>query len=98
MTLGRIHAAWREGGLLRAGAMTRAWIEDSVWEAQSGAQTGGLVAIETLIADWQGCHDYYPTGVRTFAHLMAQLDLKADRDVFVDFGCGMGRALLLAAH
>ncbi len=39
--------------------------------------------------------DYHPTRTRPFRHLMDHLNIPQD-NVFVDFGCGKGRTLLLA--
>mgnify|MGYP000014564607 CR=1 FL=1 len=40
---------------------------------------------------------YVPTRARPFLKLLNSLDLNKSETVFVDFGCGKGRALLLAA-
>ena len=40
---------------------------------------------------------YVPTRVRPFIKILKNLDLDKDKTVFIDFGCGKGRALLSAA-
>jgi hypothetical protein len=40
---------------------------------------------------------YVPTRVRPFIKLLESLSLDKDKTIFVDFGCGKGRALLSAA-
>ena len=41
---------------------------------------------------------YFPTRVRPFMKMLKTLNLNKSNTVFVDFGCGKGRALLLAAE
>ena len=40
---------------------------------------------------------YVPTRVRPFMKMLKALNLEKDKTVFIDFGCGKGRALLSAA-
>jgi SAM-dependent methyltransferase len=73
----------------------RVW--DRVQERRLGIRSAGLVPIETLIESWRDCHDYAPTSILAFAKIMRAIEVVEDRDVFVDFGCGMGRVLVLAS-
>ena len=45
----------------------------------------------------KGASIYWPTLPRTFRKVMAAIDIAHDEFVFVDFGCGKGRTLLLAS-
>lgn len=92
----RIVAAWRRGGLGRAARTVWGRWNDHRIERRSGARTAGLIPIETLVEDWRGCHDYFPT---PYAELKAVLGALAPGpdDVFVDIGAGKGRALAIAA-
>jgi hypothetical protein len=63
-----------------------------------GVRATGLIPIETLVPDWNGFHDYFPSSVRTFRRLMDHIEINPRKDVFLDFGSGKGRALLMAAQ
>lgn len=73
----------------------RAW--DCVEERRIGIASAGLIPIETLISEWEDCHDYAPTGIAPFRLIMSGVEISPGRDVFVDFGCGLGRVLALAS-
>jgi len=94
----RLVAAWRRGGLALSAGVLADRLYDVVDDLRAGTQTGGLVPIETLIADWQGSHDYYPTAARTFRKLMSFVAPDPNRDSFVDIGSGKGRVVFLAAR
>jgi SAM-dependent methyltransferase len=97
MSNARLKSAWHRGGprlMLRVVAERAA---DRWHDARLGMHMGGLVPIETLIPDWEGCHDYFPTSLSTFRRMMRLIDIRAGEDVFVDLGAGMGRALVAAA-
>lgn len=95
--LKRLGGAWRRGGPVLA--LRVAWdrLADAVAERRLRIKSGGLVPIETLVEHWQGFHDYFPSSVRAFRRVLRDLRI-APGDVFVDYGCGMGRALVLAAQ
>jgi len=72
-------------------------VADYIEEYRLGIRCSGFVPIETLIDNWQGSHDYAPTGVRAVRRLLDAVEIRED-DVFVDYGCGKGRSVLLAAE
>ncbi|MES2936335.1 MAG: class I SAM-dependent methyltransferase [Pseudomonadota bacterium] len=94
---GRLVKAWRRGGAPLAARVALDRLADAVLEWRLGIHSGGLVAIESLVAQWNGCHDYFPSSIRAFNRVLRDLQVRED-DVFVDYGCGMGRALVLAAR
>jgi|SRR5689334_3026752 len=62
----------------------------------------GIVSDTEILADQLGitdlcCHDYLATGYLRFRQLMAHLMIRPEEDVFLDFGSGLGRAVILAA-
>ncbi len=93
----RLVKAWRRGGAPLAARVALDRLADAALEWRLGIRSGGLVAIESLVAQWSGCHDYFPSSIRAFNHVLRALRVRED-DVFVDYGCGMGRALVLAAR
>jgi SAM-dependent methyltransferase len=92
----RIVAAWRRGGWRRAGRTLLSRWTDLAAERRAGTDTKGLIPIETLMADWEGCHDYFPTAYRELDTVLRWLR-PGPEDVFVDLGAGKGRALTIAA-
>ena len=73
-------------------------IRDHVFDWQSGTDTSSWVALKDLQIESESAVrgvDYHPTRARPFRKLLSRLDLSRDR-AFVDFGCGKGRAVLLA--
>lgn len=93
----RFYKALKKSPLLAAKvAVDR--VADYVQERRLGIRSGGLIPIETLMEDWEGNHDYAPTSIRAFRAFIGSVEIEAGRDVFVDYGCGMGRVLALAAE
>jgi SAM-dependent methyltransferase len=61
----------------------------------------GIVSDTEILADQLGitdlaCHDYLATGYMRFRQVMRHLVIRPDEDVFLDFGSGLGRAVILA--
>jgi SAM-dependent methyltransferase len=74
-------------------------VVDFFKERKLGIRTSGLIPIETLMDDWAGNHDYAPTSIRAFQAFMESLDIRReDEEVFIDYGSGLGRVLLLASE
>jgi SAM-dependent methyltransferase len=67
-------------------------------ERRLNIRTAGFIPIENLMEDWQGNHDYAPTSIAAFRAFMCSIELTPGRDALVDFGCGKGRVLVLAAQ
>lgn len=62
----------------------------------------GIVSDMEILNDQLGitdmsCHDYLATGYLRFRQLMKHIEIRDGEDVFLDFGSGMGRAVILAA-
>jgi trans-aconitate methyltransferase len=97
MRLERLGAAWRRGGIRLVSAIIWERLVDRLQDRRLGVSTAGLVPIETLIAEWQGCHDYWPTSRHMFKALIRHVPIVPGRSIFIDYGSGKGRVLLLAA-
>ena len=65
-------------------------------EWRLGIDTGGFIHWHELGAD-PSAVDYDPIGYRTLDRALRQLDIRPGHDVFLDYGCGKGRAVLTAA-
>ncbi|HEX3147671.1 MAG TPA: class I SAM-dependent methyltransferase [Gemmataceae bacterium] len=96
--MNRIWKALHEGGIRRASRVLANYLVDWLHDRRNCVRTGGLVPIETLIERWENCHDYFPTSSATFRYAMAKVRLKTDQEVFLDYGSGMGRVVLMAAR
>mgnify|MGYP002624014150 CR=1 FL=1 len=73
---------------------------DRTWDWRLGIETSRLIEVEDLSAPAhlkRGAMRYQPTGGRAFRRAMRVVQPGPD-DVLVDFGCGKGRVLLLAAR
>jgi hypothetical protein len=73
---------------------------DLVFDAERRVDTGGWVPASALVtASPNRRHTirYQPTSVDEFGELMAMLDVDHTEYVFVDYGSGKGRVLMLAA-
>src|SRR3954447_17041723 len=62
----------------------------------------GIVSDMEMLIDELGitdvaCHDYLATGYVRFRQVMKHIPIRDGEDVFLDFGSGMGRAVILAA-
>lgn len=93
----RILRAWREHGTLHAARVLANRIVDFLADRHLGIRGAGLIPIETLIPIWTDCHDYFPTSFSTFKAVLAEVGVRGREDVFVDYGSGKGRVLLMAA-
>jgi len=98
--LARLVANLRRNGLLGTTQAARALLEDRVFDWRYGVDTSGKIATEQLAVESRhlsNAIDYEPTVARYFKVILRQLEVP-DGSVFVDFGSGKGRALLLAAQ
>lgn len=66
-------------------------------ERRLGINTVDIVELRNLGIDPQGRSNYIPSGWRTMKYIAATRPINSD-DVFVDFGSGKGRMLILAAR
>lgn len=73
----------------------------SLLDAQMGLDTDGVIDLSNLDIEspnWTSGFRYQPTPMQDFYEMLEHLDLDYPRYVFVDFGSGKGRAVLLAAR
>src|SRR3954471_2990982 len=85
------------GSTLRLiGARTQSAVRSLVEDRRRGLTTAGDADnVELGIADLRN-HWYVPTDYETFERAMRHVEVKPE-DVFVDFGSGKGRIVILAA-
>ena len=73
-----------------------------LWDAhfgdwRHGIQAAGFISRGELGHDCE-CVDYDPISYRSFQFALSHAEIRAGEDVFLDFGCGMGRAVVMAAR
>jgi SAM-dependent methyltransferase len=74
---------------------------EAAFDAKYGVQTAGLVSLAELSIDsgnWEHGARYQPINPGEFREMMRAAGAVARERTFVDFGCGKGRALFLAAE
>ena len=71
-----------------------------LFDAEHGIDTGGIVgaaALDVPDSALEHTNRYEAVAAQTFSSIMQELNIAHEQFVFVDVGCGKGRALLLAA-
>jgi SAM-dependent methyltransferase len=92
----RVKAEGAASTLRLIGARTQSAVRSRVEDRRRGLSTAGDADnVELGIADLRN-HWYVPTDYETFQRAMPQVEVKSS-DVFVDFGSGKGRIVILAA-
>ncbi len=91
VALGREHGA-REVGLFVGGRIASRYY---AWRLGLNAER--VVTREELGYDNANCNAHGATHVLSFFKLMRHTTTRPDEDVFIDYGSGMGQALVLAA-
>ncbi len=85
---------------------TRILIPEVLFDLRFGTDTFRIVALEDLkrsrnTQEWQGAHSYQAANPTLFSDILRGVistHLRSDfsKDIFLDYGCGKGRALILA--
>ena len=73
--------------------LSEAWYEHSL-----RIHTGGRTTEVRQIGDHSTWKNYAPVPYRSFARVMRHVEVRPGVDVFVDYGAGKGRAIVLAAR
>ncbi len=66
-------------------------------ERRLGIRTNGLVSSEELGHESAELLEYSPAPYRALQHCLAQVIIRPGEDALLDYGCGMGRVMILAA-
>ena len=87
----------REHGLVRTMRYARERFSESYHEWRLGICTVGQLQPKEVGIDCVFASEYYPADYRTIYNALGMLPIRAGVDGFLDFGCGMGRAVTVAA-
>src|SRR4051794_21977627 len=85
----------------RRGLESARWYVDSGFDRKHHVQTAGLIDFEHLRIDNANVKHgtwYEAMPAPVFRQIVAQMGIRYEEYVFVDYGSGKGRALLLAAE
>lgn len=87
----------RESGL--GGAVTHYWVRglDTIHERRLGIKTWEFISLETEGIDNSDFQRYSATSYTEFRQLMKHVSICNGEEVFVDYGSGLGRVLVMAA-
>ena len=86
------------GGACRAVAdRAEEWILEGYFEWRLGIATTGRISRETLGYDRAECNHYGPSAYGNIQRIIKALNVQRHKDVFIDFGSGKGRVLVMAA-
>lgn len=101
MNAGTIAAYMRllgQVGLRRTLTTLRHRSSERYHERRLGIETEEMVEMRQLGITNPGHAEYAPTPFRDFSAIFDRLEIRANRDVLIDYGSGKGRALILAAR
>lgn len=99
MSWKRICRSLRTRGLVGSAECVFSKIQERLFDLRYGTDTVAFAELDTLTIDGEHVADgtpYQPTRLRLVRRVLSSLHL-APGGAFVDFGCGKGRVLLLAA-
>ncbi|PHS16469.1 MAG: hypothetical protein COA78_03840 [Blastopirellula sp.] len=71
-------------------------IEENRQESKLNVATSSKVEVDELGFDSE-CHGYEPISYTCFNRILEELEIRPDQEVFLDYGCGRGRAVVIAA-
>lgn len=96
--LGRLKTDGLRDTVWLAGARIRALVRSLVEDRRRGVSTAGAVNARQLRIKDRSNHWYVATDYETFNLAISHVSIRPGEDVFVDFGSGKGRMILLAAN
>jgi len=70
---------------------------EELQERRLGIQTAGLVSPEDLGHESAELLEYTPAPYNALRYCLSQVSVRPGEDSFLDYGCGMGRVIILAA-
>ena len=95
----RVLQVIRRKGLRRSLRYSPHWLCEKYHERRLGVDTAGYISLSDLgFGDREKtCGAYEPIGYHSIFRALKTLDIRPERDVFIDYGSGKGRAVIAAA-
>jgi hypothetical protein len=72
-------------------------LRELIYERRLGIRSGEVIGLKELGLDHEERREHYPTGLSDFRRMKKFLQPETQNEVFVDYGAGLGRAVILAA-
>lgn len=73
------------------------WIYEKYHEKRLGIRTAGFMHTDDLNITDKDCNHYEPCSYASIFNVLKKLKIDPQRDVFIDYGSGKGRAVIVAA-
>ncbi len=100
--VGGVISTIKHHGLLSSMSSGCKFMWDSLWDRyfdwRMGVKTSRRVSIDKLGHETDENHFHIASDYRTFKRVMNRIGIREDEDVFLDYGSGLGRMLILADH
>jgi SAM-dependent methyltransferase len=77
--------------------LTRYKLKEKIGDWQYGIHSAGFFMPHDADSANPECHPYGAIDYRQFREVLQHLDIRPGIDVFLDYGCGMGRPVVMAA-
>jgi hypothetical protein len=85
-------------GPKRSLGYARHLVSERYYETRFGIHTAGSVRTVAVVQRPGLCKPYAPIPYRSFFAVMRRVEIRPEEDVFLDYGAGRGRAMVLAAR
>lgn len=93
----KVLAYQREFGMQRTLKHAVHRLFEEWYERRLGIRSAEYIQLPELGIHNSQCKPYAPAEHRTLRRIMRRIDVRAGQDVFIDFGSGMGRVVVVAA-
>src|SRR5687767_5372667 len=95
--MNRVLQGFRTKGFAHGIHIMACRIEDIFIDWKYQIDTRGLIPIETLVDNWTDCHDHFPSSYFVIRRALALVPGAPKEHVLLDYGCGKGRVVFVAA-
>jgi SAM-dependent methyltransferase len=92
----RFLKSFRKQGPIGALRFVGHWVNEKFHERRLGIRSAGFISLRDL-GFRDDCYSYEPITYGSVFTALEALKLRPGTEVFIDYGCGMGRALIAAA-
>jgi hypothetical protein len=96
-TVGKCVRSIRDHGFVSTARSYWTRMRERIQEKHLGVRSGEIISLKELGLEHQERREHIPTQFNDFRRMIRFLQPETPNDVFVDFGAGLGRVLILAA-
>ena len=87
----------RQHGFVATATHYWARLREELYERRLGIRSGEIISLRELGLEHEERREHYPTSLEDFRRMEAFLRPRGQGEAFLDYGAGLGRALILAA-